>query len=122
VHLDRAVSAQGPLRAQHTEKSVLGDELREWWLKTAATDLEAVAPKAIEYSSSDLLVIGAGIAPWLTPAQQAEAAVGFYALGKASRITGALSEGREPNIDSWDDLAIYAMMGRRIRHAGGWPA
>lgn len=110
---------QGPQRAAQTERLV--KDLSEWWTKTAADDLGRVAPKAVEYSSSDLLVIGSGIAPWLPDPLRLEAAIGFYLLGKASRITGALSEGREPSLDSWDDAAIYAMMGRRVRATGRWP-
>jgi hypothetical protein len=96
-------------------------ELRQWWAAKTSRDIEAMLPKMREYSSSDLQVIGAGLVPDLSPALQAEAAIAFYLLGKAARITGSLMEEREPDVDSWDDAAVYAMMGRRVREAGGWP-
>lgn len=97
------------------------EELTQWWLAKAQRDIGAMAPKVAEYSSSDLLVIGAGIVPSMSPQAQAEAAVAFYLLGKAARLTGAFIEGRVPHIDSWDDAAVYSMMGRRIREVGSWP-
>lgn len=97
------------------------EELRQWWASKTARDIDAMLPKVAEYSSSDLLVIGAGIVPHMNPAAQAEAAVAFYLLGKAARLTGAFIEGRVPHVDSWDDAAVYSMMGRRIREVGAWP-
>lgn len=110
---------KGPERAADTAGAV--EDLIDWWIATAEDDLAKVAPKAVEYSSSDLLVIGSGIAPWLPDPLRLEAAIGFYLLGKASRITGALMEGRTPSSDSWDDAAIYSFMGRRVRATGRWP-
>jgi hypothetical protein len=97
------------------------EELRDWWLTKATRDIDAMLPKAHEYSASDLQVIGSGLVPHLPPTLQIEAAIGFYLLGKAARITGSLMEGKTPDVDSWDDASVYAMMGRRARETGGWP-
>ena len=96
-------------------------ELAAWWASKTQRDIDAMTPKLAEYSSSDLLVIGAGIVPNMPPGAQVEAAIAYYLLGKAARLTGAFIEGRIPHIDSWDDAAVYAMMGRRAREFGGWP-
>jgi hypothetical protein len=50
-----------------------------------------------------------------------ELGVAFYALGKMARIMGAYADGLAPSDDSWHDLAIYARMAQRVRHADGWP-
>lgn len=97
------------------------EELTAWWMATAKRDIAKMLPKVAEYSASDLLVIGAGLAPDLPDPLRVEAAIGFYLSGKAARITGALTEGRAPSDDSWDDAAVYSMMGRRVRATGGWP-
>ena len=98
------------------------NELRDWWAAKTARDIDAMLPKVAEYSASDLQVIGSGLVPHLSPALQAEAAIAFYLLGKAARLTGSFMEGKTPNVDSWDDAAVYSMMGRRVREHGGWPA
>lgn len=97
------------------------DEIIEWWLKTARGDAERAIPKALAYGASDLLVIGSCITPKLSDKQRIEAAIAFYATGKCARITGALTEGRDPGDDSWLDLGVYSFMGRYAREHGRWP-
>ena len=98
-------------------------ELREWWLRRAQEEITATVPKAVEYSATDLEIMGAameqmGAAP---AGRGVEAAIAFYALGKLSRIVGRLAEGAEPSDDSWFDLGVYARMAQRVREVGEWP-
>lgn len=104
-----------------SESNRSADDISRWWMAQASQDAATVIPKAVEYSANDLVVIGRGLpgVPEGTGAA-AEAGVAFYALGKAARLTGALGEGRLPSLDTWDDLAIYSMMGRYIRQHGRW--
>lgn len=98
------------------------DAIAQWWRDQADAEIKATVPKAVEYSSTDLVDIGrAVLGPGLTDQQYAEAGVAFYACGKIGRIMGAIREGREPSDDSWFDLGVYARMAQRIRHSGGWP-
>lgn len=97
------------------------DRLIEWWLATAQADAEACIPKAIDYSSSDLLAIGTSLIPPTSDQRRIEAAIGFYAHGKSARIVGAYVDGRDASDDSWHDLSVYSMMGRYTRRYGQWP-
>lgn len=97
-------------------------ELEGWWIAKAQEEIERTVPKAVEYSSSDLVDIGRGVlGEGRTDEEYAEAGVAFYALGKVSRIMGAIREGRRPSDDSWFDLGVYARMAERIREFGSWP-
>lgn len=97
-------------------------ELIDWWVATAKADAELTIPKAIEYSAHDLVAMGVGLLGANAPDQRrTEAAIAFYASGKAARLVGSYVEGREPSNDSWLDLSIYSMMGRRTREVGSWP-
>lgn len=101
-------------------------ELYDWWLKQAALEAEATITKAIEYSSTDLSDIGdalAEVAGWETSdrAILTELGIAFYALGKISRILGAIKDHRLPNSDNWLDLGVYARMAQRNREVGSWP-
>lgn len=102
------------------------DELTAWWVALAREEAARVVPKAVEYSATDLADIGHALARsqgrQVTNAQAAELGVAFYALGKMSRIMGAIGQGVWPSDDSWHDLGVYARMTQRIRSHGGWPA
>lgn len=91
------------------------NELKEWWLAAAEKEIKAASKKAEEYSSIDLELMGQALPGGL------EHAIGFYALGKAARIAGALAEGQPVKEDSWRDLRTYAGMALRAREVGGWP-
>lgn len=109
-------------KARNVVSEASGD-LERWWLERAQDEIERTIPKAIEYSSTDLEDIGRALLPDtdLPGHLYTEAGVAFYALGKVSRVLGALKEGREPNEDSWFDLGVYARMAQRARSHGGWP-
>jgi hypothetical protein len=100
-------------------------ELTDWWMDHAADEAQMVIPKAIAYGADDLLQIGRQMAGAInrdvTDAQAAELGIAFYAMGKIARIMAAVKEGRDPNIDSWLDLGVYAKMAQRVRITGGWP-
>lgn len=86
--------------------------MAERWRKIDDDDLALYLEKARDYGSVDLRIMGAALVEsfGVKPAQAVEAAIGFYALGKIARVLGACAEGREPNVDSWRDLRIYATM------------
>lgn len=115
AHLDR-LQAEG--RA--------ADALTDWWLDVARTEVEAVAPKAVEYGSTDLGEIGRTLAacmnrPGLDEAERAELGVYFYLVGKMARWTDAVVEGRRVSDDTLHDVGVYVRMAQRIRAVGGWP-
>lgn len=96
-------------------------KIRDWWMSTAERDIDAMLPKMREYSATDLQVVGAALAPTLPVGLQIESGIAFYALGKTARLVGSFREGREPHVDSWDDLGVYSFMGRYAREFGRWP-
>lgn len=101
------------------------DPLTDWWNQTTKDELKSLLPKATEYGSHDLEIIGQALL-LLNPKLQgkthpAEIGIAFYALGKIARIIGAYADGHQPSDDSWHDLAIYARMAQRVRNAGDWP-
>lgn len=116
--------------ANEIEQQML-DDLRVWWRDYSDKTFEAIAPKVVAYSSTDLEMMGVGLRA-LTAADIADqgeadqfglyAACAFYALGKIARISGALEKGMLPGPDSEMDLMVYAIMMRRIREKGGWPS
>lgn len=104
------------------EQQAMADELAKWWRETAEEEISQTVEKAIEYSASDLVDIGRGLLGGnRTDEEYTEAGIAFYALGKVSRIMGAIREGRRPSYDSWLDLGVYARMAQRTRETGGWP-
>jgi hypothetical protein len=103
------------------------DDWRAWWRQLTEADIAATAPKATEYSSADLTIMGDALRQWHpTGAHDASAgeemAVVFYLLGKIARAIGAYREGHLPSDDTLDDIRIYAVMLTRIRQKGTWPA
>ena len=100
------------------------EELRRWWLDTTIGEIESVVPKAIEYGSADLDIVGysmAKIADKHADVSNDELGIAFYVLGKVSRLIGAYADGRKPSDDTWHDIAIYTKMAQRARAAGNWP-
>jgi len=108
------------------------EEMKKWWWLLGQQDIHNVAPKAVEYGSADLRIMGAAMQGLLEKAAIAsgidtppnaglEMAIAFYALGKAARLFGAYEQGKIPSNDTWDDLRIYATMGKRVRETGEWP-
>lgn len=100
--------------------------LKDWWVDTALADIDAIAPKAIEYSSQDLSDLGkvmADLLGWDVPDVELATELGifFYLQGKFSRWAGAIKEGRRPSDDTLLDIDVYVTMARRNRAVGGWP-
>lgn len=100
------------------------EELFDWWMSTSLEEAEQVIPKAIEYGSADLAIMGEALLLLLPHLKGVvsgeELAVGFYALGKVARLFGSWEAGRAGSVDSWHDLRVYAKMAMRIREEGSW--
>jgi len=100
--------------------------LEQFWNDEAKRELDILLPKAREYGSSDLRIMGYALRDWLgldkfSAHDGEELAIAFYALGKVARLFSAYQDGRLPSRDTWEDLAIYARMAIRVREAQGWP-
>lgn len=101
------------------------DALQDWWMEQARQEVEAVAPKAVEYGSRDLTDMGHAVASItgreMTDAEATEFGIYWYALGKMARWTAAWREGRMVSDDTLLDLGTYIKMAQRVRAVGGWP-
>lgn len=99
--------------------------LTEWWVGTAEDEVGAVAPKAIEYGSRDLVEMGRTLARVagreVTDEEATELGVWFYVLGKMARWTAAVERGERVSDDTLHDLAVYVKMAQRTRATGSWP-
>ena len=99
--------------------------LDAWWRDDTEVELAGVMPKAIEYGSSDLRLMGQAMLMFMPQCEgkvdAEELAIAFYALGKTARLIGAYVDGRVPSEDTWHDLAVYAKMAKRVRAVGQWP-
>lgn len=106
-------------------------EIAEWWVKTAQADAERTVPKAVEYGSADLDIMGqfmvALIRDKFIGADEKELmqvgremATAFYLIGKMGRMVGAYQQGMRPSDDTLFDTSVYAMMMRRVRETGTW--
>lgn len=125
--MDRMLE-QAEGRAKEIEATV--ESICKWWQVTAEKDAATTAPKAAEYGSSDLQIMGKameGLFPNLDgqPPEEREKiglemACAFYLLGKAARLFGAYQQGRVPSDDTWFDANVYTIMARRIREVGYW--
>jgi hypothetical protein len=107
-------------------------EMIDWWVKTAAGDIESSVEKVREYGGLDLLMLGQALYRWAycpcknwskepTDAFLQELGVYFYIQGKLGRSFSALAAGRMPSDDTVLDLDYYPTMIRRIRTKGSWP-
>lgn len=129
----RAQDAEPPAKtADHTIPTggkPSSQELYDWWIAQAESEMEMLMPKAVEYggrgAAIDLIDMGHDLARLMgrkvTDQDATEIAIAIYVRGKISRIMAALMEGRMPNVDSWLDLGVYARMAQRNRAEGGWP-
>lgn len=111
----------------NTEEDRLKAQIETWWLDRAHAEVDAVAPKAIEYSAIDLIEYGRtlalvmGINHRLTDEEAGEIGIWGYLVGKIARWTGAIKEGRRVSDDTLHDVAVYTKMAQRNRDVGGWP-
>jgi hypothetical protein len=102
--------------------------LRNWWMRTAAEDIEPMLGKLGEYGSADLKLMGVAMqclaaapAQEITLEEGIERAIAFYELGKVARLFGAFEIGITPSPDTLHDGTVYSMMLRRVRETGNWP-
>lgn len=101
--------------------------LHDWWIEQAKQEVEAVAPKAVEYGASDLAEIGRTMGQAMgrngdvSDEEATELGIYFYMLGKMARWTAAVKEGRRVSDDTILDIGIYNKMVQRNRAVGGWP-
>lgn len=106
-------------------KSKKSVALDSWWMADAGDELAGVMPKAVEYGSSDLQLMGEALLMCMPQCRgkvaAEELAIAFYALGKTARLMGAYADGRSPSEDTWHDLGVYARMAKRVRAVGEWP-
>jgi len=132
-----AADAVQPAPARHEAPVPPAESDPEWaaiekWLRSKfEDDLQRLYAKRAEYGSADLRVMGESMVNLLpgnrdlSPAQRRQAglemALGFYAMGKASRGYGAWERGQAPSADTWRDLSLYASMARYVRENGDWP-
>lgn len=112
--------------AAPTDTSEMAALLEAWWMQTSQDDLMATVPKAVEYSSSDLNMMGGVLANLLDLGHvdgnaEIELATLVYIQGKVARAIGAFKDGRAPSADTYHDITVYSMIARRAREAGGWP-
>ena len=105
--------------------------LKQWWRNLADDDAEVTAPKAIEYGSLDLDIMGEAMMAlnpdaWqgATPAERKrvgqEMAIIFYLQGKIGRALSSLQQGQIPKDDTRFDTRIYANMWEYVARNGAW--
>ncbi len=95
-------------------------DITKWWREVTDDDLCRYLAKRTEYGSFDLSILGDVLQRTMDDEAlkidaNEEIGITFYMLGKLARVLSAYKEGRVPSDDTWDDLAIYAMMGRMAR-------
>ena len=94
-------------------------------METARQEVEKVAPKAVEYGSTDLLWIGRTLAFILdrdvTDEEAVELGIYFYAEGKMARWRDAIKRAARVSDDTLHDTGVYVRMAQRNRAVGGWP-
>lgn len=104
----------------------LSQQLKDWWMDTAAEDYKLIGHRIDDYASYDLDILGRITLemvdlPADDPGLRAEVACLWFAQAKIARALSAYKEGRVPSEDTLLDLTTYSMMARRARSAGGWP-
>jgi hypothetical protein len=107
-------------------QEALRKALANWWITQAESEMLACIPKAVEYGSTDLAVIGRAQGRMmgrdnLTHEEATEYGIFFYLVGKIARWEDALLHGRRVSDDTLHDIAVYTKMMQRTRAVGGWP-
>lgn len=98
-------------------------DLAAWWEVETKKEIESVIPKAVEYGSADLKVIGYALSQMIGEPKGVtndELGIAFYVLGKVARLVGSYADGRRPSDDTWHDIAIYTKMAQFAREHNGW--
>lgn len=124
------ISKENPVTHGPTDeaKARVDEALRDWWNHTNERDIERVVPKAVEYGATDLAELGRTFAlitnrdlASLSHEEATEIGIYLYLVGKMSRWTDAIKNGRRPSQDTVYDIKIYATMAQRNIDVGGWP-
>jgi len=106
------------------------EEIRQWWLARAESEIDPLIKKAMEYGGDgaalDLIQIGQDLAriagaPEPSVEEATELGIYFYLRGKMSRWTAAVQDGRRVSNDTLHDIGVYVRMAQRTREVGGWP-
>jgi len=106
-----------------TKNAPTVQDLANWWFEETKFELDSVLPKAVEYGSADLKVIGFALSQMIGEPKGVtndELGIAFYVLGKVARLIGGYADGRSPSSDTWHDIAIYTKMAQYARENGGW--
>lgn len=109
------------------ESERIREALKDWWLEQSRQEIEAVVPKAVEYGSTDLAVIGRTMGRLmgrngdLSHEEATEIGIYFYLVGKLARWEDAIINGRRVSDDTLHDASVYIKMQQRNRAVGGWP-
>lgn len=120
---DTATDYLGPF---DPEVERVKDALADWWFDTARDEMDACIPKAVEYGSTDLAVIGRAQGRLmgrvdLSHEEATELGIFFYLQGKLARWEDAIVHGRRVSDDTLHDASVYIKMQQRNRAVGGWP-
>ena len=104
----------------------LEEALTDWWIEHARDEVEAVAPKAVEYGANSMIEVGRTMARIqgrhiISDEEAIETACMFYIAGKLGRWVDAIAAGKRPSDDTIYDIGVYAKMAQRNRAVGGWP-
>lgn len=113
-----------PQNPEHETVKLL---LEEWWRDKSYGEMKACVPKAVEYGSTDLAVIGRTMGRLmgrngdLSHEEATEIGIYFYLIGKLARWEDAIIHGRRVSDDTLHDASVYIKMQQRNRDVGGWP-
>jgi hypothetical protein len=120
----------GPATPRVQEADAQWDKIEKWLRATFEADLQGLKDKADEYGGYDFVIMGKSMEALLPAGADLdresreraglEMAIGFYLMGKTSRLFSAWQMGREPRGDTWHDGTIYTYIGRYVREHGRW--
>lgn len=127
--LAESIAKLGPKTTTHKGGSGVGGadvspKFSDWAARWLAEHLPAVEEKAATYGSNSLAKKGyrfaTAVGQGVTVGQALELGCAQYAVEKADRIEDAILRGQLPTLDTWTDLAVYALMAQYIRETGTW--
>lgn len=114
------------IEKQNPEEERVKAALADWWDNQSHTEMQMCVPKAVEYGSTDLAVIGRAMGRVMgrgemTHEEATEVGIFFYLQGKLARWEDAIMHGRRVSDDTLADASVYIKMQQRNRAVGGWP-
>lgn len=96
----------------------------DWAARWLDEHIPAIEEKAATYGSNSLAKKGSRFAAaqriGVNTAQALELGCAQYAVEKGDRIEDAILRGQLPTLDTWTDIAVYALMAQYIRETGTW--